>query len=398
MAESNNDINIVIKYSTEGEEEVRKAQEQTADLGKETKEQAVDVSKLTQANKAQTASMKNLGSSAVSLASKFAVFGTSAAIAYKVIKSAAGVVLKYTAENDKLRSSIATLSSTVNTQANTMTNYNDTQNDVKDVSDTLNISQQRVNDAVQYGTEKTNNYELALQTCAKAYDLAGDGVGTFEENYNNLIDAYTGDLQVFDRETGAALQAGVSAYETYYKQVNNTGDKGWGDMLRKQYAYEKASETLTQQTGESLQGLKGILLGLFTEVDNALANFDWKELINLLIIDPINGALYVITSGVNTVLGLVNKLFGTNLSINSGLSIPRLESEATKAGKAMLAETSNSSLPDYVSPYDPFTSLLPGSSSPTVNVQVEGSVWTTQDLATELSGILFDNIKLRGAR
>ena len=396
MATNNeNDINITIKYATEGEEELAKAQKETEALGEQTQAQAVDVSALTKANKDQAASMKNLGTSAVSLASKLSVVGVAVSAGVGVIKSAVGIVNKYTAENDKLRSSYATLTSTINTQAATIINDKQLKEDVKALSDHLSLSQERITAALQTGTVETKNYALAMQAVERAYYLASKGVGTFEENYANLIAAYTGGLTVFSEETGQALQPGMEAFNTYFDQVKNKGNKTWGEMLVAQYKYGKATELITQYIGESLQEVKKSYLDLFTDVLKALYNFDWAELINALIIDPINGLLYILGESINTALGWISKLFkNTNLSY-SPILIPRLNSKASAADQGLLDTTGG--LPDYVNVPSP-SEILQGTTAPTVNVTVQGSVWTTQDLADELSGVLFDNLKLRGAR
>lgn len=396
MALSDNDINIKIKYETEGTDELEDAQQATEDLGKSAKEQAGDVANLTVANKANASSMKTLGTTAVSLASKLSVVGIAVGAGVGIIKGAVGVVQKYTAENERLQSSYATLTTTINTQAGTIINDKQLKEDVKDISEQLHLSQERITEAMTKGVSKTHNYALSMEAVQKAYELASAGVGTFEENYDNLIDAYTGGMTVFD-ETGQALQPGINAFNEFYDQVKDKGNKTWGDIQQKEMEFGEAQERLKQSIGERLQGIKGIFLGLFTEVTNAMARFDWKELINLLIIDPVNAALHFLSSGINTVLGWVNKLFKTNLSVGDW-QITRLTSATTQAAQQSIASQQQAGLPDFITPPAVGDFFMGRNPSPTVNVQVEGSVWTTKDLASELSGIMFDEMKLRGAR
>ena len=314
MAEQ--DINIKIKYSTEGEEEVKQAQEQTQDLGKDTKQQTTDVKALTGANKDNASALKLLGGSALGLVSKLGVVGVAVGVGIKLFKTAVDITDKYAKENEKLRSSYATLTTTINTQAGTIINDKQLKEDVKAVSDQLKLSQEKITEAMTKGVEKTNSYTIAMEAVKKAYELAEAGVGTFEENYEKMIGAYSGSFTVFD-ETGRALQPGLDAFNAYYDQVKDKGDKAYGEMLVSEYAFEQANESITQSIGENANTMKKDILDLYTGVTNAFKTWDWKELINLLIIDPINSALIEITDAVNTVLGLINSLFHTNLSINT---------------------------------------------------------------------------------
>ena len=393
MAEQ--DINIKILYSTEGEDQVKEAQQQTAELGDQTKQQKTDVSELTKANKNNVDSLKALGGSALGLVSKMGVVGVAIGVGVKLFKSAVDITDKYAKENEKLRSSYATLTTTINTQAGTIINDKQLKEDVKKVSDQLKLSQEKITEAMTKGVEETNSYTISMEAVKKAYELAEAGVGTFEENYEKMIGAYSGSFTVFD-ETGRALQPGLDAFNAYYEQVKDKGDKAYGEMLVAQYAFEQANEAITQTVGENANIMKNDILDLYTGVVNAFRTWDWKELINLLIIDPINIALREITTAVNDVLGLINSLFHTNLSVGTP-QISRLTNKAETYDQIQEQWATNP--PDYVE-IPSASSILSGAGSLAggININVEGSIWETENLVSAIGSMIFGNLKLRGGR
>lgn len=397
MALSDNDINIKIKYTTEGEEEAEKAKKTTEDLGKKTKSQKDDFEALNLVNKLNVSSMKSLGASATSLASKLGVAGIAFGTTYKLIGTAVSVVKNLTNDNDRLRSSYSTLTTTINTQSGTLQTSEQVQKDVKDVSDKLGISQSKVNTALTNGVTKTHNYDLSMRAVKDAYDLASQGVGDFETNYNNLIDAYTGDLSVWDEETGTRLQAGTQAYDAYYRQAQKGSDETLGVANRNNELFLKTIEDMKTGAGKKLDSLKQSAIQYVNEIFLAWQNKDWNELINLTIIDPLNMALRALATLLETWQGLpaINRLFGTHLNFDAlrdSAQIPRLTStqyvEPTASPEGVYMPSNGTGM----------FGVNPANTAPTVNVQVEGSVWTTRDLASELSGIMFEELKLRGAR
>ena len=397
MAVSDNDINIKIKYETEGTDELEDAKKATEDLGKNAKEQKNDFEALNIANKVNASSMKSLGSSAINLASKLGVAGVAIGTTSKLTGTAVSVVKNLTGDNDRLRSSYSTLTTTINTQSGTLQTNEQVQSDVREVSDKLGISQSKVNTALTKGVTKTNNYDLSMRAVKDAYDLASEGVGDFETNYNNLIDAYTGDLAVWDEETGTRLQAGTQAYDAYYRQAQKGSDETLGVANRNNELFLKNIEDMKTGAGKNLDSLKQSAIQYVNEIFAAWQNKDWKELINLTIIDPLNMALRALVTFLETWLGLpiINKLFGTNLNFDAlreSAQIPRLTSTQYVTPTAS---------PEGVYMPSNGTGMFgvnPVNTAPNINVQVEGSVWTTRDLASELSGIMFEELKLRGAR
>ena len=395
MATTNDsDINIIIKYSTEGEEAVQDAQKQTEDLGKKAKSQKEDFSALNNIQKLNLSSMKALGSSAISLASKLGVAGIAIGTTYKLFSSVVTMVNKYAQENERLRSSYATLTQAINTQSGALATSEDVQSRVKKTSDTLRITQERINAVLEVGIEKTHNFDMAMQAVKDAYDLATAGVGEFEDNYNNLIAAYTGDLQVWDNETNAALQAGIKAYNTYYEQVLAGADSTYGEILRKEMEFQYNNDSVTKRVAENFQELKQIALGEVNDIYELWRQKDWAELINRLIIDPINTALRLVVKAAEWVAGLpiINWLFGTNLNLNGIkdiMQIPKLQSQQSEGTPV------NSFVAGAL---DAATGGALTTATNIINLTVEGSVWTTKDLVAEIGNLLFEQIKLRGAR
>ena len=393
MALSDNDINIKIKYETEGTDELEDAKKQTEDLGKNAKAQKDDLDALNLVNKLNVSSMKSLGASAVSLASKLGVAGIAFGTTYKIAQTAVNVVRDFTAKNERLQSSYSTLNTTVNTQSGTLMTNEQVQKDVKQASEDLGITQTDVTTALTRGVDETNNYDLSLQAVYRAAGLASDGVGDFQTNYEQMIGAYTGSFKVYD-DTSRLLQPGLDAYNTYYEQVKVGSNDTLAVQNQNQQRFRNNLETLQTNLGADLEPIKQTWQTEFADMLGVLASDSWTDAINVFIIRPLNNLIEMLTGFSFDGWKIGDKYLIPPININP---VKNLIPELKGSSKYI---SSNEGTPNYASVPDPSQSLggFGVSGATNVSVNVEGNVWTTNDLVDSISDLLFNKLKLRGAR
>jgi len=434
MAE--NEVQLKIKVTSEGSEQIDDTSKKVDNLDKKSKKgntTFVDLSKsLLQSNNVTGA----LGKSVVSLASKLGVMGVAGAIGIKTFQGLKQFTIESIKEADKYNTTLSSLTSAVNTYGSTTYSVADIESRATKISDTYKIAKSKLAEMLEDGIKKTNDLDTAESLLIDSIELEKSGVIDLESAYQTLLDAYDGSLIVLD-ELEKTMPAGMQAVnkeidklktgkdETigYINDVNDRWNKlgddiktSWGDEWLLQIAkWKDTILIIVDKVGGLLDGIKNIkekyvdpMIDKIKEWWDSLKMPEWLksalDLIGTFLGNTTIGtqikAGYDLIGGDTSLANIEKTLFGGGLvnamdDLASWLGVKGMANGGvvTSGGIVNVGENGPEQL---ILPTGAEVIPNGGSNGVNITLNVSGSVWTTRQLANELSSLFYEQMTLRG--